>query len=44
MQGLEGRVAFVTGANTGIGSAVVRRLASEGAAVGVAYFEDAPGA
>jgi 3-oxoacyl-[acyl-carrier protein] reductase len=37
---LDGRTAFVTGGNGGIGSAVVRRLAGEGARVGVAYFED----
>jgi 3-oxoacyl-[acyl-carrier protein] reductase len=37
---LVGRVAFVTGGNTGIGAATVRRLAAEGACVGVGYFED----
>ncbi len=41
---LAGRTAFVTGGNTGIGAAIVRRLGSEGAAVGVAYLEDAAGA
>ena len=37
--GLSGRVAWVTGGSGGIGSAVVRALAAEGALVGVGYHE-----
>ena len=34
--GLEGKVAFVTGASRGIGAAVARSLSDEGVAVGLA--------
>jgi NAD(P)-dependent dehydrogenase (short-subunit alcohol dehydrogenase family) len=41
---LRGKVAFVTGGNTGIGAAISRRLSAEGASVAIAYREDAEGA
>ena len=41
---LEGKVALVTGASRGIGSAVARRLAGEGADIAITYATDSKGA
>ena len=38
---LKGKVAFVTGGSRGIGAAIVRRLAREGAAVAFTYVNAA---
>lgn len=43
-KGLAGKVAFVTGGSRGIGAAVVRRLAGEGAAVTFTYASSAEAA
>jgi glucose 1-dehydrogenase len=44
MKGLAGKVAIVTGAGTGIGQGVAKRLAAEGAKVIVDYVGDSAGA
>ncbi len=43
-QGLEGKRALVTGGSRGIGAAIVRKLAAEGATVAINYVADAASA
>jgi 3-oxoacyl-[acyl-carrier protein] reductase len=43
-QPLSGKVAFITGASRGIGAAIAKRLANEGASIAITYAKDAKSA
>ena len=41
MSKLSGKVAFITGGSRGIGAAIAKRLASDGASIAITYAKDA---